>query len=344
MQLKQVLQRNNWKIAVLFSAFLPLFNIIINSQHRAYDNITQLLANAFFTFSFLLISWFVNSYLTIYFQQFKGNHALLKKVILVLLFNAVLLTLFILAGVFFIREINEGSVPEKRFVLWLIIFKGAISISLIYIIQNLLNTRAREQEITLQNEMLKSENLRAQFEILRQQVNPHFLFNSLSTLRSMVRSNDSNAEEFVIKLSEMYRQLLDKQQKELVPLKEELDFVNDYLFMLSSRFGAMLKITFDIPEEIRELKIPTFSLQLLLENCVKHNIISSEHPLEIKVFATLPDSLTVENLLQPKISKVESSGYGLQSLIQRYHLLCYSDGVFIFSDDRVFRVKLKLIA
>jgi sensor histidine kinase YesM len=114
--------------------------------------------------------------------------------------------------------------------------------------------------------------------------------------------------------------------------------------MLSSRFGAMLKITFDIPEEIRELKIPTFSLQLLLENCVKHNIISSEHPLEIKVFATLPDSLTVENLLQPKISKVESSGYGLQSLIQRYHLLCYSDGVFIFSDDRVFRVKLKLIA
>ena len=80
----------------------------------------------------------------------------------------------------------------------------------------------------------------------------------------MVRSNDSSAEEFVIKLSEMYRQLLDKQQKELVTLKEELDFVNDYLFMLSSRFNNMLKIIFDIPEEIQNLKIPTFSLQLLL--------------------------------------------------------------------------------
>lgn len=343
MHLKQVLQRNNWKIAVLFSAFLPLFNIIINSQHRAYDNITQLLANAFSTFLFLLTSWFVNSYLTIYFQQFKGNHALPKKIVLLLFLNAILLTLFILVGVFIVREVNEGSIPEKRFVLWLIIFKGAISISLIYIIQNLLNTRAREQEITLQNEILKNENLRAQFEILRQQVNPHFLFNSLSTLRSMVRSNDSNSEEFVIKLSDTYRQLLDKQQKELVTLKEELDFVNDYLFMLSSRFGNMLKIIFDIPEEIHGLKVPTFSLQLLIENCVKHNIISSEHPLEIKVFATMPGSITVENHLQPKISEAKNSGYGLQNLIQRYQLLGYPDGVFIFSDEHVFRVKLKLI-
>ncbi len=343
MQLKQILQRNNWKIAVLFSAVLPLFNIIITSQHRVFNNFSQLLTNALFTFAFLLTSWFVNSYLTVYFQQFKKKNALINKIILVVILNAILLAFFILTMVFILREINEKSLPNREYALFMIILKGAVSIALIYIIQNLMNTRAREQQITLQNEMLKSENLRAQFEILRQQVNPHFLFNSLSTLRSMVRSKDSNSEEFVIKLSEMYRQLLDKQQKELVPLKEELDFVNDYLFMLSSRFDDMLKIIFDVPEETQNLKIPTFSLQLLLENCIKHNIISSEHPLEVKVFATLPDSLTVENHLQPKITKAESSGYGLQNLIQRYNLLGYPDGVFIFSDDNVFRVKLKLI-
>lgn len=191
--------------------------------------------------------------------------------------------------------------------------------------------------------MLKTENVRSQFEILRQQVNPHFLFNSLSTLRSMVRSKDPKSEEFVLRLSEIYRQLLAKRQFDTVPLKEELEFVNDYLFMLSSRFGAALKIIIDIPEESLLFRVPTFSLQLLLENCIKHNVISAEKPLEIKLFAS-SGFVTIENHVQPKQTEAEHSGYGLENLIQRYKLLGFAEnGVFVFSDDDVFRVRLKLL-
>lgn len=342
MQLKQFLQRSNWKIVILFSAFLPLFNIIINSQHRVETNFWRMFLTGSVTFLFLLIAWLANSWITNFVPPKKGIKNLLLKGIIVLLTNAVLLAFFVATGIFVLTETGNED-PKSSFSLWLITFKGAISITLIYIIQYALNSSEKAQEVSLQNEMLKTENLRARFEILSQQVSPHFLFNSLSTLRSMVRSGDSNSELFVIKLSEIYRQLLDKQQKDTVSLKEELDFVNDYLFMLSSRFGSRLKINFDIPETFLSYRIATFSLQLLLENCVKHNIISAEIPLEIRIFANFPDTITVENKLQPRISQTEHSGYGLENLKQRYSLLGYPEGVFVFSDETVFRVKLKLI-
>ena len=334
--------KRNWKIAVLFAAFLPTFNIIINSQHRVETNIWRMFLTGSVTFAFLLVAWFINSWLTNSFPQKNGMIYLFRKGMTVLLANAILLALFVAVGIFVLSEINNEN-PKSSFSLWLIAFKGAISIALIYIIQYALNSAQKAQEVSLQNEMLKTENMRAQFEILRQQVSPHFLFNSLSTLRSMVRSGDSNSEQFVLKLSEIYRKLLTNRQKDLVQLKEELEFINDYSFMLFARFGKMLTITQDIPADQLTDQIPTFSLQLLLENCIKHNAISTEKPLEIKIF-TSPGFITVENRLQPKISPTEHSGFGLENLVQRYNLLGYKDGVYVFSDEDVFRVRLKLIA
>lgn len=342
MQLKQIINRYNWKIAVLFSVFLPTFNIIINSQHRIEPNIGRIFLTGSVTFVFLLTAWFINSWLTNSFPHKNGMENIFRKGLIVLLANAILLGLFVVAGIFVLNEFGDDG-PKNYFSLWLIAFKGGISIALIYIIQYALNSAEKAQAVSLQNEMLKTENVRSQFEILRQQVNPHFLFNSLSTLRSMVRAKDPKAEEFVLRLSEIYRQLLAKRQFDTVTLKEELDFVNDYLFMLSSRFGAALKITTDIPDKNRSFRLPTFSLQLLLENCIKHNVISAEKPLEIKIFAS-SGFVTVENRLQPKLTEVEHSGYGLANLIERYKLLDFAEnGVFVFSDDDVFRVRLKLL-
>jgi LytS/YehU family sensor histidine kinase len=294
------------------------------------------------TFLFLLFAWITNSLLTNSFQDKKDTKNQVRKALFVFLANALLLSLFIIAGIFVLNEFGDDG-PRNSFSLWLIAFKGGISIALIYIIQYALNSAEKAQSVSLQNEMLKTENVRAQFEILRQQVNPHFLFNSLSTLRSMVRAKDPKAEEFVLHLSEIYRQLLAKRQFDTVTLKEELEFVNDYSFMLSSRFGAALKIATDIPDENRSFRLPTFSLQLLLENCIKHNVISAEKPLEIKLFAS-PGFVTVENRLQPKQTEAEHSGYGLENLIQRYKLLGFAEsGVFVFSDNDVFRVRLKLL-
>jgi two-component system, LytTR family, sensor kinase len=334
--------KSNWKIAVLFAAFLPTFNIIINSQHRVENNVGRMFLTGSVTFFFLLIAWLVNSWLTSFFLHKKEKINLISKGVVVLLANAILLALFVAVGIFVLREINNES-PKDSFTLWLIPLKGGISIALIYIIQYALNSAEKAQEVSLQNEMLKTENVRSQFEILRQQVNPHFLFNSLSTLRSMVRAKDPKSEEFVLRLSEIYRQLLAKRQFDTVSLKEELEFVNDYLFMLFSRFGAALKIVIDIPEENLTFRLPTFSLQLLLENCIKHNVISSEKPLEIKIFSS-PGFVTIENHIQPKQTEAEHSGYGLENLIQRYKLLGFpEDGVFVFTDEDVFRVRLKLL-
>ena len=340
--MNRTLRLANWRIAILFSSFLPTFNVIVNSQHRMDVTFDRVVVTWPVTFSFLLISWFVNSYLTLFMNKGREAGSWLRRGAVILFCNALLLTLFILCGVYVLKEVN-GVIPDIKHAYWLVALKGALSIALIYIIQYALNSNARAQEVSLQNQMLKTENLRSQFEILRQQVNPHFLFNSLSTLRSMIRSGNPNSEEFVIKLSEVYRQLLMKHQKDVVTLKEELEFVNDYSFMLFARFGKMLKISIDLPDRLLLLTLPTFSLQLLLENCIKHNTISTDHPLKIKIFSSMPGTVTVENKMQPKITDPEHSGYGIENLIQRYALLGYADAVFVFTDDEVFRVRLQLL-
>jgi len=341
MRIFATVRETNWKVAVLFSTFLPTFNII-NSQHRVGMDLGRTMLTGIVTFCFLIVSWYVSAWLSSFYGNTRGLKAFLKKGIIFLLCYAVLLSLFILIGIFVIQETRPGE-AKSDYSYWLITLKGAVSIILIYIIQYALNSAAKAQEVSLQNEMLKTENLRSQFEILRQQVNPHFLFNSLSTLRAMIRSKDPNCEEYVLKLSEIYRQLLVKRQQDLVSLKEELEFVHDYTFMLFARFGKMLKVTIDIPEELLRYQLPTFSLQLLLENCIKHNVISSEKSLEIKIFSSIADTVTIENRIQPKITREEHSGYGLENLVQRYRLLGLPDGVFIYSDDEIFRVRIKLL-
>ncbi|MGD9977962.1 MAG: sensor histidine kinase, partial [Bacteroidales bacterium] len=330
--------------ALVFSAYLPVSNIITNPQNWAHSDLKRILQSWEITFTFLLVCWFVNSYITVFFDKLSTRHKPIKRVFAVVLCNSVLLLLFIVFGVHIFSESHQFALLGTKNNFYLsIVLKGFVGIVMIYVIQYALNSNARAQSISLQNQMLKTENIRVQFEILRQQVNPHFLFNSLSTLRSMIRLNSKNSEDFVIKLSEVYRQLLLKREKELVTLKEELDFIGDYSYMLFARFQNMLIIETSVPDDILNLRLPTFSLQLLLENCIKHNIVSQESPLRIKIFNTSSNFIIVENNLQPKISESVKSGYGLQNLVQRYSLLGYPDAVSVFSDENVFRVKVRLL-
>jgi LytS/YehU family sensor histidine kinase len=136
---------------------------------------------------------------------------------------------------------------------------------------------------------------------------------------------------------------LANKERDTITLKEELEFIKDYSFLLFARYENMLRIEFDIPDSLLNFKIPTFTLQLLLENCVKHNIVSKEKPLYIKIYDSGLKSISVENNLQLKIVAGEELGHGLQNLIKRYDLLGVSNGVQIFSDESVFRVKIKLL-
>ncbi|MDD3078621.1 MAG: histidine kinase [Paludibacter sp.] len=332
----------NWKLAILFSAILPALNLINNSQQREFDEWYRVVGNWILTFLFLICSWMINGVLyknsT---SNFKGRLSV-KRILYIILINGIFLVSFVLVALFLLNDF-EFVFIDNNLNLYLIAFRGFISISLIYLIQFALYSGKKAQVAEIQNEMLKTENMRARFEILRQQVNPHFLFNSLSTLRSMIYTGDENAEQFVLKLSEVYRQLLQKRDKEMVTLSEELEFLDDYSFMLFTRFERMLSIGKDIDSSMLTKKVPTFSLQILVENCIKHNVISKDKHLQIKIYNSGLNYLIVENNLHPKITHQEPSGFGLNNLIKRYELLGEADAVNVFTDETVFRVKIKLL-
>jgi two-component system LytT family sensor kinase len=221
--------------------------------------------------------------------------------------------------------------------------KLALASLVILSIQATLASLAEKEDILLANAELQNENLRTRFEVLKQQVNPHFLFNALGTLRIMIREKDDRAEPFILKLSDLYRQLLGKNTSQTVTLDEELEFLRSYIYMLQARFEALLHIDIDIWPDSLSLKIPAFSLQLLVENSIKHNIISSAKPLFIRLFQQQEDRIIIENNLQTKPAAEESSGIGLDNLRKRYELLQIRDGVSIDRTDIQFSVTLQLL-
>lgn len=329
----------DWKIAIAFSALLPIFGILNNLENQADADIKIMISAWTVSFSFLMIAWFLNSKLTTLFFYSHKKWNLASKILIIFLSNGILLSLMIFLSAFANEEINPGR--ESNYIVMFI--RGSVSISMIYLVLYTLNLMARNQAVSMQNQMLKTENISAQFEILSQQISPHFLFNSLSTLRSMIRSSNKNAESFAIKLSDIYRLLLLRKERDTVSLKEELELIDDYSFLLFSRYENMLSIDIDIPDKLLNQNIPTFSLQLLLENCVKHNIVSKEKPLHIKIYDSGTDSISVENNLQQKVVTTGDSGLGLKNLIKRYDLLGVPEGINVFSDESVFRVKIKLL-
>lgn len=171
-----------------------------------------------------------------------------------------------------------------------------------------------------EKEMLKRESLKAQLNALKTQVNPHFLFNNLNTLSSIIPDNPRQAVDFVQQLSKVYRHILEVKDEQSILLKDELDVVRAYAFLLQTRFGDNLGITINVPDDKLEKKIVPLSLQILMENAIKHNIVSSDKPLQIDVFAQ-NGRLVVSNTLQKKNQINESTGIGLDNIRNRYKLL-----------------------
>ena len=193
-----------------------------------------------------------------------------------------------------------------------------------------------------EKETLKRESLKAQLNALKTQVNPHFLFNNLNTLTALIPDTPKQAIEFVQQLSKVYRHILEVQDEKSIPLKDELDVLRAYGFLLKTRFGDNLDIDIDVPEEKLQQRIVPLSLQLLMENAIKHNIVSAAKPLKISVFAE-NGHLLVSNNLQIKNQMIESTGIGLENIRNRYKLL--GDGeVKVVESGESFTVSIPLIA
>jgi len=176
----------------------------------------------------------------------------------------------------------------------------------------------RLEKSLVEKEELKRMNMQSQLEGLKNQVNPHFLFNSLNTLSYLIPENAEKSVHFVQQLSKVYRYILELKDKKLIILEEELRFLKAYTFLLKERFGENLCVKIDIPKEHLEDKIIPLSLQILFENAIKHNIISSQKPLYLEVFIQNGDKLIVKNNLQKKNQVMNSTKLGLQNIKNRY--------------------------
>lgn len=171
-----------------------------------------------------------------------------------------------------------------------------------------------------EKELLKRESLQAQLYALKTQVNPHFLFNNLNTLSAVIPDNPGQAIDFVQQLSKVYRHILEVRDEQSIYLREELDVLAAYAFLLKTRFGENLNISIEVADEFLQQRIVPLSLQILMENAIKHNIVSSARPLRIDVYAG-KEHLVVSNTLQKKHQEVESTGIGLDNIRNRYLLL-----------------------
>ncbi|GEN75632.1 histidine kinase [Chryseobacterium hagamense] len=200
--------------------------------------------------------------------------------------------------------------------------------------------KTSKKEVVEQKLIAKSAN--AQFESLKNQLDPHFLFNSLNVLSSLIDENPKQAQKFTASMSKIYRYVLEQKDKELVTVEDELEFAKTYCDLLKTRFEDSVDFVFDVKKDDYRRFVVPLSLQLLLENCIKHNFATSSKPLVIKIFSE-NDTLCIENNLQVREQIKESSGIGLSNIVQRYSLLTKRN-VFIEKSEDYFKVKLPVLS
>lgn len=198
---------------------------------------------------------------------------------------------------------------------------------------------ASRKEVTQQKIIAGTAS--AKFESLKSQIDPHFLFNSLNVLSSLIEENPDNAQRFTTSLSKIYRYVLEQKDKELVSVEEELTFAKTYMNLLKMRFENSL--FYELPAKISnpEAKVVPLSLQLLLENTVKHNVVSEQRPLHIRIFIE-GDYLVIQNDYQKKEVLQDRQGVGLQNIINRYGIIT-NRKVLIAQNEETFTVKIPIL-
>lgn len=192
----------------------------------------------------------------------------------------------------------------------------------------------------LRAQALEKANLEARYEALRNQVNPHFLFNSLNTLLMMVADNPE-AVKYIESISGLMRYMLSSRGRDVVSIHEELKIAGDYVYVQKSRFGEKLIVNFKVDKKYESFTIPPLTLQMLIENAVKHNVVSKNNPLIINIYVSEDEYLVVENKVQPKLDKEPSTGTGLENIRSRYLHVAEKE-VLVQDQEGRFTVKLPL--
>jgi two-component system, LytTR family, sensor kinase len=216
-------------------------------------------------------------------------------------------------------------------------------VNLLYHLINTIIFYFKEYKTTqLEAEELKRITVQAELQLVKSQINPHFLFNNLNVLSALILKDNAEANRFIEEFSKVYRYILGNHDKDVVELRTELDFIKPYIFLLEKRFADGLHITVDIPEKNNDRYIIPASLQMLIENAIKHNVVSKSRPLKIDVHLNGNNTIVVSNNLQAKQQVERSTGIGLQNIIKRYQLVS-SKKVIISNNGETFYVAIPLL-
>ncbi|MEC4005247.1 histidine kinase [Flavobacterium sp. SUN052] len=320
MNLSKTSFKRTFILSIIIFGVIQLLNVIFGN-HLKFD-INLLIGfgyTALYTFSLSSANSLLFCYLDKVFQE---NRFSLTRIIIGFI-GSFLVSLFV---IFLLRIFEEVIVNQKTFELYLknenpgnyvvaiiITFFVTLSLYAFNFYRAFTENKVKEQKII-------AGTANAQFESLKNQIDPHFLFNSLNVLSSLIEENPENAQRFTTSLSKIYRYVLEQKDKELVTVQEELAFAKTYMNLLKMRFENSL--TFELPENFDNLeaKVVPLSLQLLLENSIKHNVISEQKPLHIKIFVK-DNFLVVQNNLQKKEVLQDRRGVGLQNIVSRYAIL-----------------------
>ncbi len=309
-----------------------------------YKNVNEFFIDFAFYQLYSFVLGFSNMYFFDYMESIKWKKTDTIKRIVIGMLGATVITLI---GLFITRALTVTYFNDKTFDEFLAneSFKNYqfglwITLTIVVVFHVIYNYN-RYQKQKIKEQKVIAGTARAKFDALKNQLDPHFLFNSLNVLTSLIEENPDNAQKFTTSLSKIYRYVLEQKNKDLVTVSEELKFAKTYMSLLQMRFEDAIK--FSISETIsnQELKIVPLSLQLLLENAVKHNVITADNPLIIRIYED-DGYLVVENNTNPKASLEKSTKVGLKNISQRYSLIT-RQAVDIIKDHQSFKVRLPLL-
>ena len=240
-----------------------------------------------------------------------------------------------------LKQVFSSGFQEKRQFFFMTLFSYLIVHFILLLVARLVNLNFQHQHNIIEKEQAKQKALQHQLQALRTQINPHFLFNALNSLNALIRQKSDKASTFVDKLSLLLRSTLQRSDKDFITIQDELDYLETYIYLQKERFGDKFSVDIQIPEEWTKELIPSFSLQLLIENAIKHNVISKKQPLSVEIY-TEGNYLVLQNLLQERRDSVESTGTGLSNLSTRFNLL-KKRAIQILKDEQHFSVKLPIL-
>lgn len=300
-------------ISLLGAVFITYVNIsyffweigfIDKSEHTAHT--------LFFIFRFIFFALLI--WILLIYNFRKNNTAVFKSRLYknFLITGIAYLIYILLSSISYKADCFTGTLLFQFFVTWI----------LCSLLGHVFLLYSEKQRKELEIEQLKSENLQSRYDALTNQINPHFFFNSLNGLTSLIRKkNDDITLAYVNKLSDVFRYILQSGKKGLVTLGEELEFVEGFKYMMEVRFANKLVFIVDVPEDKLNLKIPVLSLLPLIDNVAVHNAIDSEHKMEVTVMLNDQSELVVSNPVYPKLTSPNTNGTGLKNLENRFMLL-----------------------